>query len=198
MFSKRVIILILSILSANLLEAHPHVFMTSKSTLKFNSKGLSSIEVELRMDEMASALFISDYDHNKDDIFDLEELSLIENYFDQFKSQNYFADLRIDEEIITVSMLSDFNVEIEDQVVIISYQFKLSKSIQRHTLIEWSLYDANYYNDIFFSQSSLFVEGLENFSTKFEFISEDASKAYYLKQVYPNVLELELKPKSDV
>lgn len=198
MFSKRVIILILSILSANLLEAHPHVFMTSKSTLKFNSKGLSSIEVELRMDEMASALFISDYDHNKDDIFDLEELSLIENYFDQFKSQNYFADLRIDEEIITVSMLSDFNVEIEDQVVIISYQFKLSKSIQTHTLIEWSLYDANYYNDIFFSQSSLFVEGLENFSTKFEFISEDASKAYYLKQVYPNVLELELKPKSDV
>lgn len=180
------------------MEAHPHVFMTSKSTLKFNSKGLSSIEVELRMDEMASALFISDYDHNKDDIFDLEELSLIENYFDQFKSQNYFADLRIDEEIITVSMLSDFNVEIEDQVVIISYQFKLSKSIQTHTLIEWSLYDANYYNDIFFSQSSLFVEGLENFSTKFEFISEDASKAYYLKQVYPNVLELELKPKSDV
>ena len=196
--TSKSIVTILFVWIVTIAVAHPHVFMTTSSNLIFTKGHLQQIDIELNMDEMASLMLFQDYDKNENLVLDTNEVEFYQTYFEQFKDQNYLADLRFDGHRLEIDQIRDLHFHWDGLQFKITYSLIIDRVIDKATILEWTLYDNEYYNDLYFSSKSLKVEGLDFFSSSYDFVSEDESKAYYLQQIYPNILRMNLKPKSDV
>ena len=67
---------LLLFLSSNICS-HPHVFIEGKASFSFNKEGLANINVEWIFDSMFSTMILTDYDENKDNKFNVDEIKKI-------------------------------------------------------------------------------------------------------------------------
>lgn len=178
--------------------AHPHVFLEASSNLVFNATELEYAHITLAYDEMYSTTFIQDYDKDKDGLFDLDEISAIEDLFAQYQAQNYFSDLRLDGVQEEVNTIEGFDAYIVEGKVHFEYDIPLHIKLDTKVSIEWSVYDPEYLHEIEFNSESLFMEGMEHFEMTYDYVPEDDSKAYYMEQIYPNVLTINIQSSKDV
>lgn len=188
---------ILIILSCASLLAHPHAFGRASSTLQFNALGIESVEIILEWDKMYSASLLSDYDTDNDGAFSMKEVDSIQSFFKSFDVQQYFVDVRINDKRLQNLELSFFDAIVINGKVTFEYKVMIHSKIEINQKIEFSVYDQEYFHDISYNSSSMFIDGGDFFNLKFSYSAQDKSKSYYMDQIDPNVLVIHAKPVDD-
>ncbi|MCK5099032.1 MAG: DUF1007 family protein, partial [Desulfobacteraceae bacterium] len=58
-------------------HAHPHVFISQKIKIVFDEKGLAGFNMEWEFDDMFTSMIVGDYDVNKNQILEKNEVATI-------------------------------------------------------------------------------------------------------------------------
>ena len=89
--------LLLALVPALDLHAHPHVFISSLVAVDFEGPSLSRISVEWTFDELFSQMIVADYDRGKKGSFtEAEAAALKKGAFDNLRNYHYFLALYLD------------------------------------------------------------------------------------------------------
>lgn len=93
-FAKRLLVLIVSgvLMSATGAEAHPHVWVTVKTTVLFKGGAIVGLQQHWTFDEFYAAMAIEGLDKNNDGVYDRQELApLAQVNMDGMKEFKYFT-----------------------------------------------------------------------------------------------------------
>ncbi len=130
--------------------AHPHLFVEAKLSIVFDEKGLAGIEEQWCFDEMFSAMIIEDFDKNKNQQFEVEEISILKKEaFSNLESFEYFTHVRLDGKFFKVEYVKDFQAEIKNEKIV--YKFYVPCPVaagERIKTIKLSIFDKSYYTAI--------------------------------------------------
>lgn len=125
--NKIVFILIISsvlMLLANILFAHPHLFIESYTTIIIEGTSLKGIKLEWVWDPMWSEQVIMDCDKDMNGVFNKDETELVKkDYFSGIKDYNYFMAIVINGKKSKVQKITDFSVIIDSKNSRVSYYF---------------------------------------------------------------------------
>ena len=177
------------------MHAHPHVFMDTTVTARFDERGLSGFHIEWMFDEMFSNMIISDFDENHDLRFDAEEIRKIENgAFSNLKNFHYFTYIWVNGREIPLKKVTDFSASIHGNTL--SYRFFIPCSIEigdAEEVVTVGAYDESYYCDVGFAKKRPFLmENSEGYDVSHKIVQDTKNPIYY-GQVFPYVLELHLR-----
>ncbi len=131
---------------------HPHIFIDYTLTIVFDDDGFAGVRTEWIFDEMFSAASIPNYDVNKDNILDAEEIENIKKKaFVNLQHHNYFLYLVDRGNEIQVHHIENFSASI------VGYRLKYSFFIpirisakNKKKAITLAFYDESFYVDMLF------------------------------------------------
>ena len=191
-----VIFVILCVVPALSVWAHPHIFITPKAVFQFEDSTLKGIREEWLFDEIYGSTLIMDYDRNRDKTFSANELKKIKaEAFDNLQYYNYFTFLYVNGVRKKELAISDFDVKIENGTV--RYLFTINLDVRagaKPQSVKLTMYDDTY----FVAFDALHREDLslspESSPASFE-LSKAKVTALYPGQVMPDqtVLTIEAK-----
>jgi len=123
------------------------MFITSESSIVFNSEKLEGIFVEWTFDEMFSETIISEYDKDKSRSFSVKETATIKkNAFDYVAESKYFIDLKINGKVKTVTKVENFIAKIKKNKLVYRFYVPLNvKASKKETVVNFSVFDETFY-----------------------------------------------------
>ena len=129
--------------------SHPHMFITSETSVVFNSEKLEGIFVTWTFDEMFSSTIISEYDKNKDGSFNVKETQIVKkNAFDYVAESKYFIQMKINGKAETVKKVSKFTAKIKNNRLVYRFYVPLNiKITKKETVVNFSVFDETFYID---------------------------------------------------
>ena len=200
---KNIIVIILGILfllsASRIVHAHPHTFINQKIKIVFDDKGVAGFNIWWEFDEMFASMIIGDYDANKNQVLENNEVAVIkEKAFSYLSNFNYFIFIKIDNKVFNVKFVKDFFAKIQDKKLI--YEFFVPCHVRavenaKHMVV--ATYDPSYYSALFFSeQEGVVLDDSKGYLKKFKvktMIKEDKSTKIYFDMINPMALFLEFK-----
>lgn len=188
--TKKVWLFFLVVIIGKTLQAHPHVFIESYLTIKFDNNGLAGFQLKWEFDEMMSSGVILDYDKNGNGTFDPEERKLVKSeVFDYLKNYNYFTEVVIDGKPFTVKYVQNFYPEIMEGKLVYNFfvpcHVRVSKGYKEVLLLN---YDEEYFTHININKKNITVGPADGFKVDLS-IYKNREKAYY----FDNIIPLEAK-----
>lgn len=109
----------MNLLLANLLFAHPHVFVDYALEVVFGNKGMEGLQVTWHFDDMFSWQIVTDYTSDQNFEITAEESKIIENEaFSYLAESGYFADFYINGIKHEIDQIQNFEAECIDEVLI--------------------------------------------------------------------------------
>lgn len=163
--------------------AHPHVWIDASAEFVFEQDQITAIQVRWLFDDLFSMTLIDEFDRNHDTrFFDAENIAVRDNAFAALADVSWLTHLRRNEELITFAGSSDFKADItEDRRV--SYEFTLDLETPLDPVrdqISLSVYDAEYYIDVAFTQMDPVVfAGNQYLSCHFEMTEDEENRIYH-------------------
>jgi len=129
--------------------SHPHMFITSETTVVFNSEKLEGIFVKWTFDEMFSGTIIDEYDKDKNKSFSVKETAIVKkNAFDFVAESRYFIDMRINGKIKTITKVKNFVAKIKKNQLVYRFYVPLNiKVAKKETVVNFSVFDETFYID---------------------------------------------------
>jgi len=116
---KKIKMITLILLLAALLYSHPHVWIEYTIQPVFSETGLEGLQLEWTFDEMFSWQIVMDYTDDHDYNISAEENQVIaEEAFGYLAESGYFADFYIDGKKKDVKIVTDFQSEGKDELLI--------------------------------------------------------------------------------
>ncbi len=114
--SKRLIAVVALPLSSALLSlpaaAHPHVWVTTATTILFENGSMSGLRHTWTFDDMYTAMAIQGLDTNKDGIYDRKELAeLAQVNIDGLKDFEYFTYIKLGDQRLKIKPPVDYYLE---------------------------------------------------------------------------------------
>ena len=194
---KRAIILLLIISPLyNKLHAHPHVFIISQISINYNNDGISGFEIKWTFDSMFTQIMLDEYDNDSNGEFDDKEINrLYKTAFVNLKKSDYFTHIYIGENKLNIKAVDDFKASIENGEMIYSFIIPVKINISNKTKnINIYCYDDSYYMDIMMDEDKPLTSNNPNYIVNYS-IDEDANKAYYFDQIYPQVVRIKTHKK---
>lgn len=131
-------------------DAHPHVWIASRTTFVLADGAVTEIRFRWTFDEFFSGGVLGDFDADRDGRLSPAEVRAVhDGAFAAVASEGYFTDIRIDEERIAVREVRDFGAEAEDGIVSYTFTVPLPRPVDpaRHA-VSASSYDTTFYVDI--------------------------------------------------
>ena len=174
------ITLLLILLSVATLSAHPHEFAKVKLNVTIKNSTITKIQTQWHFDEMTSELIKTDFDMDMDGKFDKNEVrNLKENGFDVLKEIDYYAILLINgkKEKIAENNISQFNVEIKNDIVIYSFNIIKKITLKKYDKIKITYSDDEFYTAFIMENKDISLTG-EKDKIKFE-VAEEETELYY-------------------
>jgi len=137
----------LALLPALRLQAHPHVFISSRVTVDFHGGKLAKISMEWSFDELFSQMILADYDKDRKGSFsESEAAALKKGAFDNLRNYNYFLALFVDGRAIPLPFIQDFRPSVRDGKLVYAFTVPLNLSIETKSLeLRITIYDDTYY-----------------------------------------------------
>ena len=168
--------------------AHPHVWIDASAEFLFENDQITGIRIHWVFDDLFSMTLMDEFDQNHDTrFFGDENTNLRDNAFAALAEVSWLTHLRRNEELVPFSGASDFKADVTDDRRV-SYDFKLdleSPLDPKKDTISLSVYDAEYYIDVAFTQvDPILFSGVKNLSCHFE-MSEDEKNRIYFDLVAP-------------
>ena len=129
--------------------AHPHMFITSETTVVFNSEKLEGFFVEWTFDDMFSGTIIDEYDKDKNGSFDVKETAIVKkNAFDYVAESKYFIDLKINGKVQIIKIISRFTAKIKNNRLVYRFFVPMNlKAQKKDTVVNFSVFDETFYID---------------------------------------------------
>ncbi|MCK5312904.1 MAG: DUF1007 family protein [Desulfobacteraceae bacterium] len=180
-------------------HAHPHVFISQKIEIVFDEKGLAGFNMEWEFDDMFTSMILGDYDVNKNQILEKNEVATIkEKAFSYLSNSNYFTFIKIEGRTFDVKFVQNFYAKIRNKKLI--YEFFVPchvSAVKNVKHINVATYDPSYYSAIFFSQQdSVRLNSSQGDLKRFDvktIVKEDKSTKIYFDMISPMALFLEFK-----
>lgn len=191
MKSKLFVIPILAVmiisLAHNTAWVHPHVFMVQRIGFLFDEKGLAGFKMQWKFDEMFSSMITEDYDKNKNNHLEENEVAEIKkNAFSYLSNYNYFSFVKIDKKPFEVKYVKKFSARIEKNKLMYEFIIPCHVSAARQKKhISIATYDPSYYSAIFFAKyDSVSLENAGAFHVTTA-VREDKETTIYYGMVNP-------------
>ncbi|MEQ8285651.1 DUF1007 family protein [Thalassospira sp.] len=168
--------------------AHPHVWIDANAEFVFENNQITAIHMHWLFDDLFSMTLIDEFDENFDTRFFGEENTTVrDNAFNALADVSWLTHLRRNEELVSFANATDFKADITDDRRV-SYDFKLMLATPIDPTkddISLSVYDAEYYIDIAFTQvDPVLFANTKELSCHFE-MSEDEKNRIYFDLVAP-------------
>ncbi|MCK5075854.1 MAG: DUF1007 family protein, partial [Calditrichia bacterium] len=193
MISRNIKLIILFVLffviSPVLIFAHPHIFIANAFTFVFNDIGLAGLRVKWVFDEMYSASLIMDFDSSRNNIFEENEIAVIEQQaFSNLENYGYFLHINFDNSNSDITSVVEFRAEIVDNRIVYYFFIPLNYNAESvKKTISAGCYDDTYF--CYISNSEVNPVKLENnsiFECTWEII-EDKENVYW-ETIIPKVV----------
>lgn len=146
------VLMFFSILPSGICSAHPHMFIDSRVTFKFNETGLEGYWVAWWFDGGFTAMILTDYDIDRDQHFSPAEVRDIEqNAFSNLQNYDYFMFVKIDGVYLPITTPVYFNAYLDGMRLV--YEFFIPLHVPGR--YEWrtvklAIYDETFFCDIAF------------------------------------------------
>lgn len=141
--------LLLTLLSAAGVSAHPHMWITARVDFHFTQEGLSGFREQWKFDTYDSADIISSFDANKDGRFDSAEIAAIRSgYFDNIAEYRYFTTVRNGTQVWQPTVVKDFFAWTVKNIVY--YRFDVSfaaPATRTDSQVSVTVWDPSYFVD---------------------------------------------------
>lgn len=178
--------------------SHPHVFISQKTGIVFDEKGLAGFRVSWVFDEMFSIMIAEDFDVDRNGILDKEEVGVIrEKAFGYIAPHNYYIHVNIDGKPFAVKYIKEFNAALKDGKL--RYDFFIPchvRATKAPKKIKISPYDPEYYSSIYFpNDDPVTFKNRDGFDID-AFIKRDMSTLIYYETVNPLALFMTFNAKS--
>ena len=172
---------------SSLLYAHPHVFIDTKVTVRFDDKGIVGFQIAWLFDEMFSSMIIGDFDENRDGTFSKREIENIrEGAFSNLKNFHYFTYISVNEKDCCFSSVTEFTAAITGEKLI--YRFFIPCRIPLEggeKAVKVAAYDESFYCDIAFAEKDpVSFQNSEGYTVRYEIVQNKKNPIYY-GQVFP-------------
>ena len=140
-------VIFIAIACAEKALAHPHIWVNNQIKLLGNGGKIKAIAVNWRFDQVYSSQIRSEFDVNRNNKFDTEEIKTIQAQgFGALAERNYFAHIYVGNKLISGFKLSNFNATIEDKSVIYDFTLDLPVMIDpKLSKTTIGFYDDEYY-----------------------------------------------------
>ena len=192
---KVCIILLLFLISGNIFS-HPHIFISTKIKVCFNSSGLRGLEVKYVYTDMFTHQLKQMYDINKNNIFDMNEVLMIKaEAFSNLVNYDFFVHIKYNDKKVKSSGFSNFKAYFEDGYAV--YSFFLENDInfgKKNCELVIAPYDKTYYIDVELDEESVVFENNKSIKYSYE-LTRDMSQAYYFDQIIPKCIKLNVRKK---
>ena len=179
------------------LQAHPHVIIISQISISYNDNGIAGFEVKWTFDRMFTQIMLDEYDENSDKKFDNNEINrLYKTAFINLRKSDYFTHIYIDDKLVKIKKVSNFKASIKEGEMQYSFFIPIKIDIDKSaTNINIYCYDDSYYMDIMMDEDApLLSSNSANYLIDYT-IEEDANKAFYFEQIYPQVVRIKTQNK---
>ena len=148
-FAKRLLVLIVSgvLMSATGAEAHPHVWVTVKTTVLFKGGAIVGLQQHLTFDEFYAAMAIEGLDKNNDGVYDRQELApLAQVNMDGMKEFKYFTFAKLGDAAVELSPPTDYWLEYTNKLLTLYFTLPLAKPVPATAKgFAFSTYDASFF-----------------------------------------------------
>ena len=178
--------------------SHPHIFIENSFTFVFNQTELEGIRIKWIFDDIFSAQIILDFDINKNNIFDENEIKAVEQgAFSNLINYNYYLHITINNLELDIKDVYNFNAKIIDNKMVYSFFSPLHiKATQTEQLIKAGCYDDTYFCHVFNSEDDpVKLENNSLFESSWEITSDE--KNVYWVTIIPKVIVLKFRNKND-
>lgn len=184
---KKIYIFIVLVITTLTLTAHPHLFAGVDLDFKMINSDSLKICQKWVFDDMTSLIILEDYDMNENGEFDADEISNIEdNVVEGLKDYNFYTDLTLNDRIIYIDEIYDFNVVSDDIYVYYEFNIKIPVSVKEEKqVVKISVYDKEFYTKFFINTSRGIQLNFDKTITSEFKAYENKSKSYYLGQFNP-------------
>ncbi|MCX8505256.1 MAG: DUF1007 family protein [Alphaproteobacteria bacterium] len=137
-------------------KAHPHIWIDNQIRLLGNGGKIKALAVHWRFDQVYSTQIRSEFDVNRNNKFDPDEVKNIQaTGFAALAERNYFAHIYLDNKLMTGFKLSKFNAIIENNSVIYDFTLDLIFMVDpKSSKTTIGFYDDEYYVDIAYTDKN--------------------------------------------
>jgi len=184
---------ILFIFITSLSFAHPHVFINADITVCYNDYGISKLKMKYSFDKIFSNDLMQMFDKNKNKKLEASEIAQIKaKAFSNLVKYDYFVHIQKGDVKINTKNVSNFRAKVVNGIV--SYYFDINTKIEIGILsekIKIAVYDHTYFIEVVYNKGNPKFEDMGNFYYTHKIIT-DYKQAYYMNQIYPDCLILEV------
>jgi ABC-type uncharacterized transport system substrate-binding protein len=189
---RLIISVLLLIVFASGVWAHPHVFVDNKVVFVFNARGLTGVKIQWTFDELYSSSVIMDYDKNRDHILNSAETRrLAGQALADLKLKHFFTYIRVNGRDFTVESIMKFKVAIKNGRVVYSFYVPCPISVRTaEQTVDVTCYDESYYIEVTTNyQKAATVVNEGGFHANLA-VTDDEENFYYFGQVLPQKITL--------
>ncbi len=137
-----------SLLGVNLsASAHPHVWVTVKTTVVFDNGNVTGFRHSWTFDDMYTAMAIQGLDKNKDGTYDRKELEeLAQVNMDGLKQFSYFTHAKLSDEKLLTGAPQDYWLEHKDGIMTLHFFLPLAEQVLADApQFSFTVYDPSYF-----------------------------------------------------
>ena len=132
--------------------AHPHVWITVQSQLRFEHGMLSAVFMRWGFDPMFSDYIRNEVDKNHDRKFDQAETrALIDGAFTNLRQYGFLTHLSAGGRPVELEDFRDFGAHMDKDALVYEFVLPLPRPLDPRQPIKLSVYDETYYIDVEFS-----------------------------------------------
>jgi ABC-type uncharacterized transport system substrate-binding protein len=130
-------------------SAHPHVWVTVKTTVQFKDNAIVGLQQNWTFDEFYAAMAIEGLDKNNDGIYDRQELApLAQVNIDGIKEFDYFTFAKLGTDKLAFAPPTDYWLEYSNKILTLHFTLPLAKPLPATAKgFAFSTYDASFFID---------------------------------------------------
>jgi ABC-type uncharacterized transport system substrate-binding protein len=168
---------------ATLLSSHPHVWIEYRINPVFSDVGLEGLQVEWSFDEMFSWEIMMDYTENQNcNISETENKIIEKEAFNYLSESNYFANFHLNGEKKTITIITDFQAEKKDDILI--YHFFIPWKVEatsKMNNLEISFFDETIFCEIIPKKDGMTIIQNDNILIKSSMVNKITYNLNFIK-----------------
>lgn len=130
--------------------AHPHVWVTSAATLKFEGGKLARMGMRWQFDQFFSQVLTGDFDKNSDGTFDADETkAMFDQVFTSLKDFGFFTHVRVGDSDAPFDRAENFSTAIDKGDLVYVFDLVFDQPVDPAAgKVQFAVYDPTIYVDI--------------------------------------------------
>jgi len=159
--------------------AHPHMAIYSSCDFTFKNNDLNGVWIDFRFDQYFSLDLISNYDRDKNSIFDDSETQAVYNQaFINLKKYGFFIGIRDDSGRTAPDNVEHFSVSVKEEMIVYRFYIKLTGREKGELYL--SVYDPTFFCACYYEESApVSFSGENRIQTEYSIVENTDYPVFY-------------------